>query len=43
MLQEFNQNHKDKDKVLELSSVEASSELNWWRTWTNSWWANVYF
>ncbi|WP_261882931.1 Trp operon leader peptide [Vibrio pelagius] len=41
MLQEFNQYHKD--KVLELSSVEASSELNWWRTWTGSWWANVYF
>ncbi|PMH01881.1 Trp operon leader peptide [Vibrio lentus] len=41
MLQEFNQNHKD--KVLELSAVEASSELNWWRTWTSSWWANVYF
>ncbi|MDP2489249.1 Trp operon leader peptide [Vibrio splendidus] len=41
MLQEFNQNHKD--KVLELSSVEASSELNWWCTWTSSWWANVYF
>ncbi|GMM88604.1 Trp operon leader peptide [Vibrio fortis] len=41
MLQEFNQHHKD--KVLELSSVEASSELNWWRTWTGSWWANVYF
>ena len=39
MLQEFNH----KDKVLELSSVEASSELNWWRTWTSSWWANVYF
>ncbi|KAB0464696.1 MULTISPECIES: trp operon leader peptide [Vibrio] len=41
MLQEFNQYHKD--KVLELSSAEASSELNWWRTWTSSWWANVYF
>ncbi|TKF24163.1 Trp operon leader peptide [Vibrio genomosp. F6] len=36
MLQEFNQNHKDK------LSVNAA-DLSWWRTWTSSWWANVYF
>ncbi|MCZ8485910.1 Trp operon leader peptide [Vibrio lentus] len=32
MLQEFNQNHKDSFRTLR----EASSELNWWRTWTSS-------
>ncbi|GAA5644363.1 MULTISPECIES: trp operon leader peptide [Vibrio] len=39
MLQEFNQNQNDKVSV----DAQASAELNWWRTWTSSWWANVYF
>ncbi|MCO4788001.1 hypothetical protein DK293_03260 [Vibrio cholerae] len=21
----------------------ADAELAWWRTWTSSWWAHVYF
>ncbi|WP_394247220.1 Trp operon leader peptide [Vibrio profundi] len=41
MLQEFNQNHNDKVSV--LSSIEERTELRWWRTWSSSWWANVYF
>ncbi|MFB9133901.1 Trp operon leader peptide [Vibrio sp. AK197] len=36
MLQEFNHNQKAKP-------LNSSSELNWWRTWTQSWWATVYF
>ncbi|MDE1330868.1 Trp operon leader peptide [Vibrio aestuarianus] len=36
MLQEFNQNHNHN-----LSA--APTELDWWRTWSNSWWAHVYF
>ncbi|MGF1910911.1 Trp operon leader peptide [Vibrio kasasachensis] len=41
MLQEFNQ--KQKAKVTLISSEQKMSELTWWRTWTSSWWANVYF
>ncbi|GAK84330.1 MULTISPECIES: Trp operon leader peptide [Vibrio] len=41
MLQEFNQ--KQKTKVALTSPEREMSELAWWRTWTSSWWANVYF
>ncbi|WP_428772444.1 Trp operon leader peptide [Vibrio sp.] len=36
MLQEFNQNRQ-------INRSAVNVELNWWRTWTSSWWANVYF
>ncbi|WP_072669274.1 Trp operon leader peptide [Vibrio injensis] len=36
MLQEFNQNHNHNFSA-------ASAELTWWRAWTRSWWATVYF
>ncbi|EGQ7977154.1 Trp operon leader peptide [Vibrio cholerae] len=36
MLQEFNPNHKS-------NFSPADAELAWWRTWTSSWWAHVYF
>ncbi|EQA4698642.1 Trp operon leader peptide [Vibrio cholerae] len=35
MLQEFNPNHKP--------NFSPDAELAWWRTWTSSWWAHVYF
>ncbi|EGQ8501650.1 Trp operon leader peptide [Vibrio parahaemolyticus] len=38
MLQEFNQNQKAK-----VANKTNSADLAWWRTWTSSWWANVYF
>ncbi|WP_098415955.1 Trp operon leader peptide [Vibrio sp. ES.051] len=41
MLQEFNQNQKA--KVTICLDKTSSSELAWWRIWTSSWWANVYF
>ncbi|MGR5070342.1 Trp operon leader peptide [Vibrio alfacsensis] len=41
MLQEFN--HKQKAKVLEHPNQMNPIDLAWWRTWTSSWWANVYF
>ncbi|WP_260258657.1 Trp operon leader peptide [Vibrio intestinalis] len=41
MLQEFNQQQNVK---LDLNcSKQQNSDLVWWRTWTSSWWANVYF
>lgn len=41
MLQEFNQNQEAKVAV-RLNKMK-SVDLAWWRTWTSSWWANVYF
>ncbi|NOI13182.1 Trp operon leader peptide [Vibrio hepatarius] len=41
MLQEINQNQKV--KVAACSASQSSIDLSWWRTWTSSWWANVYF
>ncbi|KJY84869.1 Trp operon leader peptide [Vibrio galatheae] len=41
MLQDINQNHKA--KVVGGDSNYRSADLAWWRTWTSSWWANVYF
>ncbi|AXY01381.1 Trp operon leader peptide [Vibrio alfacsensis] len=41
MLQEFNQDQKAKVSV--RLNKTSSADLAWWRTWTSSWWANVYF
>ncbi|EHA1125420.1 Trp operon leader peptide [Vibrio navarrensis] len=41
MLQELNQKQKAKLAVHDEKSNAA--ELAWWRIWTSSWWANVYF
>ncbi|MDC5852980.1 Trp operon leader peptide [Vibrio europaeus] len=41
MLQDINQNHKA--KVAAGTMNNSSAALAWWRTWTSSWWANVYF
>ncbi|WP_390502436.1 Trp operon leader peptide [Vibrio harveyi] len=41
MLQEFNQNQEA--KVAARLNKMNSVDLAWWRTWTSSWWANVYF
>ncbi|MCW8334360.1 Trp operon leader peptide [Vibrio paucivorans] len=41
MLQEFNQNQKD--KVTALSAMKGNAELSWWRTWGHSGWAYAYF
>ncbi|WP_282176560.1 Trp operon leader peptide [Vibrio nereis] len=41
MLQEINHNQKAKVAVCPMSTT--ASDLSWWRTWTSSWWANVYF
>ncbi|HCG9861054.1 TPA: Trp operon leader peptide [Vibrio parahaemolyticus] len=43
MLQEFNQNQKAKVAVCLNKNKTNSADLAWWRTWTSSWWANVYF
>ncbi len=45
MLQEITRDQKLKVAVLSKShnsSVDAGN-LIWWRTWTSSWWASVYF
>ncbi|NOH80538.1 Trp operon leader peptide [Vibrio sp. RE86] len=34
---------KQKAKVSINTSSSHTTELAWWRTWTSSWWANVYF
>ncbi|MGD8111054.1 Trp operon leader peptide [Vibrio sp. TRT 21S02] len=36
MLQEFNQQQKAK-------ITAQCAEMSWWRTWSSSWWAHVYF
>ncbi|MGP8307640.1 Trp operon leader peptide [Vibrio sp. YIC-376] len=41
MLQELTQNQKA--KVTVCLSKTNSLNVAWWRTWTSSWWANVYF
>ncbi|ENO3962350.1 TPA: Trp operon leader peptide [Vibrio vulnificus] len=41
MLQEFN--HNQKAKLARHNENVNAAELAWWRTWTSSWWANVYF
>ncbi|MGY0613728.1 Trp operon leader peptide [Vibrio sp. FJH11] len=41
MLQETTQNQKA--KVAVCLRKTNSSNVAWWRTWTSSWWANVYF
>ncbi|NVD06870.1 Trp operon leader peptide [Vibrio sp. JPW-9-11-11] len=41
MLQDINQMHKA--KVVGHDLNHATTDLAWWRTWTSSWWANVYF
>ncbi|WFB47038.1 Trp operon leader peptide [Vibrio coralliilyticus] len=41
MLQEINQNQKA--NLAANSLRDSSADLAWWRTWTSSWWANVYF
>ncbi|MEL7290687.1 MAG: Trp operon leader peptide [Pseudomonadota bacterium] len=41
MLQDINQVHKV--KVVAHDANHAAANLAWWRTWTSSWWANVYF
>ncbi|WP_162046154.1 Trp operon leader peptide [Vibrio taketomensis] len=41
MLQESNP--KQKTNVALTSPKRDTSEQAWWRTWTSSWWANVYF
>ncbi len=45
MLQEITRDQKQKVAAPTMSngtSVDAGN-LNWWRTWTSSWWASVYF
>ncbi|MCZ4293594.1 MULTISPECIES: Trp operon leader peptide [Vibrio] len=41
MLQDIQQ--KQKAKVTAHSINNRAADLAWWRTWTSSWWANVYF
>ncbi|WP_394125706.1 Trp operon leader peptide [Vibrio hepatarius] len=41
MLQDINL--KQNAKVNTDTINRSSADLAWWRTWTSSWWANVYF
>ncbi|EGA70341.1 hypothetical protein VISI1226_22265 [Vibrio sinaloensis DSM 21326] len=45
MLQENTYNQKSNLASMQSGREEAvvAGNLNWWRTWTSSWWASVYF
>ncbi|WP_159652077.1 Trp operon leader peptide [Vibrio atypicus] len=45
MLQEISNNQKVKVEtpMPRSSSADLACNLEWWRTWTSSWWASVYF